>query len=369
MPIQRASLLLAALAASSFAADTLRVSAVSLADTADTSRIHVSWKVREVRDLRTLAADDSRLLGTCSPLPFEDRTPIRTVRPVAEEVRAYLDRVLVSDSALPVRIDLLSFETWTDPVPGPDPAKARVMLRVVSLDSAAPGLLLEPRAQGERKIAPRVSDQTALLTGLLRDALAMVRPPLRPSPDTGSSAPVHDRWADPANSPVAATGQRAQLRQIVSGGLVAALSGVGIEARYVQYLEPGRAAWTPEYWGAALLHGAWNDEDWGGVWAGELSGGMGWHRRLDAGASSWTVVGTLGGVVGFESSRPVRDDDSRGDRKTFPQIGVLGGGALRWQPTTAPGLDFEAGPRLVLRVPSRIGWFDPAFAARAGWRF
>lgn len=368
MSIQRLPLLLVLCAASAFASDSARVASfVQLCDTADTARMRVSWKVREVRDLRGLAAKDPALLGTSSPLPFEERTPLRAARPVAEEVKALLDRILVSDSAFPVRIDLLSFETWTDPVPGPDPARARVMLRIVSLDSSAPGLLLEPRAQGERKVVPRPADQIALLKGLLKDALALARPPFRPSPDTGSAAPEPDRWADPSASPAPPPASRA-LRQILSGDAVVAVSGVGVGFRYAQYLEPPQGAWTPEYWLGAHLHGPWNDDEYAGVWSAELAGGMAWHRRLDAGASPWTVVGSLGGLVGFETSRPVHDDGSRGERKTFPQIGVEGRGLLRWQPRSAPGSSWAFGPQLALRVPSRLGWFDPAFVVQAGWR-
>lgn len=361
-----ASLLL--LATGALAADTTGVARpVVLIDTADTSRIHVSWKAVEVRDLRRLAAKDVRLLGTCSPLPFEERTPVRTVAPVSVEVQALLDRILVSDSTLPVRIDLLSFETWTDPVAGPDPAKASVMLRIVSLDPARPGLLMEPRAQGERKVAPRTSDQVALLVSLLKDAVSLAKPPFRPSQDTGSAAPEPDKWANPEASPAPPPSARA-LRQIVSGGAVVAWSGVGTVFRYAQYLEPAKEPWTKEYWAAMHIHGPWNDDEWGNAWSGELAGGLGWHRRLDAGASPWTVVGTLGGLVGMETSRPVHDDSTTGARKMFVQFGAEARGMIRWQPRVAPGVSFAAGPQLVIRLPSRLGWFDPSLVVEVGWR-
>lgn len=369
MSIQSFAILSLVLSASAVASDSAKVLApVVLADTADTSRMRVPFEVREVRDLRILAAKDPFLLGTCSPLPFEERTPIRTASPVAQEVKALLDRALVPDSAFPVRIDLLSFETWTEPVRGPDPARSRVMLRIVSLDPARPGLLMEPRAQGERKVAGRTVDQITQLKGLLEDALALAKPPFRPSPDTGSAAPTHDRWADPAASPAPVPPDTRSLRQILSGGAVLALSGVGASFRYAQYLDPVKPGWTPEYWLGAHLHGPWNEDEWAGVWSGELVGGMAWHRRLDADASDWTVVGSLGGLVGVETSRPVHDDGSLGKRKTFPQLGLETRGLLRWQPRTAPGASFAAGPQLVVRVPSRLGWFDPAFVLEAGWR-
>lgn len=369
MEMQRFFAVLAFCAASALAGEARQFPVVTLVDTADTSRMHVPWKVREIRDLRRLAAKDPNLLGTCSPLPFEERTPIRTAAPVAQEVKALLERTLVSDSTLPVRIDLLAFETWTDPVSGPDPARARVMLRVVSLDSSAPGLLLEPRAQGEKKLAPRVADQTELLKAIFKDALAMVKPPFRASPDTGSTAPEPDRWADPASRPASgATGRRA-LRWIVSADASFAFSGAGGGVRYLEYLEPSNTSWTPEYWGGVRFRGPWNDDEWTNVWAGDLAAGMGWHRRLDAGTSPFVVVGTLGGTLGVESSRPAHEDGSSGERKTFVQIGLESRGMLRWQPRAAPGLSLAAGPELVVRVPSRLGWFDPAFVLEGGWRF
>lgn len=369
MGMQRFFAVLALCASSVLANGARQFPVVALVDTADTSRMHVPWKVREIRDLRRLAAKDPNLLGTCSPLPFEERTPIRTAAPVAQEVKTLLERILVSDSTLPVRIDLLAFETWTDPVSGPDPARARVMLRVVSLDSSAPGLLMEPRAQGEKKVAPRLVDQTELLKSILKDALALVKPPFRPSPDTGSAAPEPDRWADPAASPAPEAKGRSALRRIVSADAVLALSGVGGGVRYVEYLEPSKTSWTPEYWGGVRFRGPWNGDEWVDVWAGDLAGGMGWHRRLDAGTSSFVVVGSLGGVLGVESSRPSHEDGSSGERRTFVQIGLETRGMLRWQPRVAPGLSLAAGPELAVRVPSRLGWFDPAFVIEGGWRF
>lgn len=369
MSIHSFSLLCLILSAPVFSADSTKVvPTMALVDTADTSKMRVSFKVQEVRDLRRLSAKDPSLLGTCSPLPFEERTAIRTASPVAVEVKALLDRILVSDSAYPVRIDLLSFETWTEPVRGPDPSNARVMLRIVSLDPAKPGLLMEPRAQGERKVAGRAVDQIAQLRSLLKDALALAKPPFRPSLDTGSAAPEYDRWADPLASPAPARSDTRVMRQILSGGPVVALSGVGVGFRYAQYLDPAKMWWTPEYWLGAHIHGPWSDEEWGGVWAGEISGGMAWQRRLDADASDWVVVGSLGGLVGVETSRPVHDDGSLGERKTFPQFGLETRGMLRWQPRVAPGVSFAFGPQLVVRVPSRLGWFDPAAVLEAGWR-
>ena len=343
---------------------------VALCDSADTLRLPVSWSVREVRDLRRLAAIDSHLVGTWSPLPFETRTALRTARPVAREVEEAVRRWVPSDTGLPVRIDLLAFETWSDPVPGPDPVRAAVRLRVVSLDSSRPGLLLEPRAQGERKAAARAVDQTRLLMSLLRDALATIQPPFRPSPDTGGAAPEFVRWADPAASPAPAdTVGRRQLRQIVSANAVLAWRGVGAGLRYVQYLEPSGAAWTPEYWGGLQLRGPWNNDEWSHVWAGELQGGMAWHRRLDAGASPWLVVASMGGMLGIEGSRPSHDDGSVGERKTFLTLGAEGRFGIRREPTNHLGLVWSAGPQLDLRLPSRLGWFDPGAYLEVGWKF
>jgi len=366
----RLALLLVAFGAAFSAASepTPRFTAVALSDTADTSRIAVSWRVQEVRDLRKLAARDSRLLGTWSPLPFEERTALRTGAPVADEVRDLLRRWSPVDTGLPVRIDLLSFETWSDPVPGPDPVHALVHLRVVSLDPKRPGLLLEPRAKGEEKLATRAADQVVLLKGLLRDAVVLVKPPFRPSQDTGSAASEPSKWADPASTPAPPGGKRG-LGQILSGEAVAGWGGIGAGVRYTQFLEPATLEWTPEYWGGFQLRGPWNSDKYDDVWAGEIQGGMAWHRRLDAGASSFVFVGSAGGLLGIEGSRPVHDDGTVGDRKTFVVIGAEGRALLRWQPTGQLGLSWSAGPQLTLRVPSRLGWFDPALVGEVGWRF
>jgi len=343
---------------------------VALCDSADTLHLPVSWSVREVRDLRRLAAVDSQLLGTWSPLPFETRTGLRASRSVAREVEAVVRQWAPSDSGLPVRIDLLAFETWSEPVPGPDPVRATVRLRVVSLDSSRPGLLLEPRAQAERKAAARAGDQTTLLRSLLRDALAAVQPPFRPSPDTGAVAPAYVQWADPSASPAPAdTASRRQLRQIVSANAVLAWRGVGAGFRYAQFVEPWDAAWIPEYWGGLQLRGPWTDDEWTHVWAGELQAGMAWHRRLDAGASPWLVVASAGGLLGVEGSRPAHDDGTVGDRKTFVTLGAEGRLGLRREPPNHLGLVWSAGTQLDLRVPSRLGWFDPGAYLEVGWKF
>jgi len=95
-------------------------------------------------------------------------------------------------------------------------------------------------------------------------------------------------------------------------------------------------------------------------------------RRIKSDAESTYipgVVGSLGGVLGLESSRPAHENGSSGERKTFVQIGLEARGMLRWQPRAAPGLSFAAGPELAVRVPSRLGWLDPACVFEGGWRF
>lgn len=344
------------------------VTLVSISDSADTARGAVSFQIREVRDLRTLGALDPHLLGSWSPLPFEERTALRTSGTVAEEVLAELKK-RDKGTGIPVRIDLLSFETWSDPVPGPDPVRALVHLRVVSLDSARPGLLLEPRAKGERKMVARATEQTDLLRSLLHDALDMVKPPFRPSQDTGSAPLRHDRWADPSTSASASAGGKRALRQILSGTAFAGKAGVAVGARYTQFLEPPSTPWVPEYWGGFQLRGPWDDDEYDKVWSGELQGGLAWHRRLDAGASDFVVVGSAGGLLGIEGSRKVHDDGTLGERKTFVHVGVEGRFGVRMQPVGPDGISWSAGPQLSLRLPSRLGWFDPGVYGEFGWRF
>ena len=344
------------------------ITIVSVSDSADTARGAVSFQVREVRDLRTLGAVDPHLLGSWSPLPFEARTALRTEGTVADEVLAELKKRNPA-TGTPVRVDLLSFETWSEPVPGPDPVRALVHLRIVSLDSARPGLLLEPRAKGERKMVARATEQTNLLRSLLHDALDMVKPPLRPSQDTGSAPLRHDRWADPTTSATATAGGRRELRQILSATAFAGKAGVGVGARYTQFIEPPSTPWVPEYWGGFQLRGPWNNDEYDKVWSGELQGGLAWHRRLDAGASNFVVVGSAGGLLGIEESRKVHEGGSLGERKTFVHIGAEGRFGARWQPVGPDGMSWSAGPQLALRLPSRLGWFDPGVYGEFGWRF
>ena len=206
-----------------------------------------------------------------------------------------------------------------------------------------------------------------MLTSLLHDVLVLVKSPYRPSPDTGATASEPNKWADPEATPAPVPGVRA-LRQILSGFAVAGVGGVGAGLRYDQYVEPPSSTWTPEYWGGLQLRGPWNGDEFSQVWSGELEGGLAWHRRLDAGASAFVFVASAGGILGVEGSRPVHDDGTVGDRKTFVFVGAEGRAALRWQPLNTLGLSWSAGPQITLRAPVRLAWFDPALFAEVGWR-
>ncbi|MCB9496224.1 MAG: hypothetical protein H6686_04980 [Fibrobacteria bacterium] len=342
---------------------------VSLVDTTNTDTLPVSWRVREVRDLRKLGAKDPTLLGTWSPLPFEARTALRTERTVARELEVVLGNWTPAGAEIPVRIELLSFETWSEPVPGPDPVHAKVSLRVVSLDSSRPGALLVPKAFGDRKLAARSSDQVGMLLELLRDVLSQAKPPFVNLGDTTTLGEDPSPWADPASSPVAKAEGRRRLRQIVGGQAIVAWRTVGAGVRYTQHLEPANATWTPEYWGGFQFRGPWTNEEFAKVWSGELQGGMAWNRRLDAGASNFLVVASAGGSIGIEGSRPVHEDGTVGDRKTFATFGGEGRFGVRRHPVGSDGPIWGTGVQLSIRVPSRLGWIDPAAFLEVGWGF
>src|ERR1035437_9821722 len=177
---------------------------LGLSSSEDTARLRLPVRVEQVRDLRLLGKDDPNLLGVTEIGLFEQRTALKTPQPVADEVKSLVRSWTISDSnALPVRLDLLSLETWPVMVPGPDPVRSRVRFRVVSFVSAKPGVLLVPEATAENKGFQSGEDQMNLLRGSLRDALALLRGNLRPSPDpTPAVAPQPDSAADPRRIPV-----------------------------------------------------------------------------------------------------------------------------------------------------------------------
>jgi hypothetical protein len=346
---------------------------VSLDVPGDSAAVVSAVRVVEVRDLRRLATLSPQAIGVSTVGVFEERIPLQTVLPVAQEVQALCNKWLKStERALPVRVELLSFESWSVPTDGPDPFYAVAKLRVVSVDSVRPGLLLEPEAKSERKGLTSATDQARMLASCLRDALAMVRADMKPVPgETPKAIPSFDPWADPRKGGARDTlGLR--LQHSVSLLVSPAWESIQMGLRYEQHLA-GQTGWERGYWGGLQVRGPWTDSKVSSVWAGEIAGGESWWRRLDDGRSRFSTVFSVGGLFGFERFHRVyqRADgtDSAGAGDWWIHPGAEGRAGLRWSESEGSGWLFEGGAFAAVRIPSTLGWFDPGLYGMAGWRF
>lgn len=346
---------------------------VSLDIPGDSALIPSALRVVEVRDLRRMASISPLAIGVSTVGVFEERMPLQTRLPVAQEVQAvYRKWLRGSEAGLPVRIELLSLESWSVPTDGPDPFYARAKLRVVSVDSTRPGLLLEPEAKSERKGLTSSADQAQMLASCLRDALSMVRADMQPVPGEFTKAsPDFDPWADPRRGGARDTlGLR--LQHAVSLLVSPSLNSIQMGLRYEQHLA-GQTGWATGYWGGFQVRGPWTNSDIASVWAGEFAGGKSWWRRLDDGRSRFSMVSSLGGMIGFERFQRVYKNtagaDSSGAADWWIHPGAEGRAGLRWSASEGSGWQFEAGAVAAARVPSEMGWFDPGLYGAAGWRF
>jgi len=339
----------------------------------DSATVVSAIRVVEVRDLRRLASLSPQAIGVSTVGVFEERIPLQTPLPVAQEVQSLCRKWLKpTDQALPVRVELLSFESWSVPTDGPDPFYAVAKLRVVSVDSARPGLLLEPEAKSERKGLTTSADQAQMLASCLRDALFMVRADMKPVPgELPKSTPIFDPWADPRRGGARDTlGLR--LQHSVSLLVSPAWESIQMGLRYEQHLA-GQTGWEQGYWGGLQVRGPWTSSKLANVWAGEIAGGQSWWRRLDDGRSHFSTGFSAGGLFGFEQFHRVykRYDgtDSSGVGDWWIHPGAEGRAGLRWSESEGSGWLFESGAVAMVRIPSTLGWFDSGLYGTAGWRF
>lgn len=346
---------------------------VSLDVPGDSTAVESAVRVVEVRDLRRMASLSPQAIGVATVGVFEERTPLQTVLPVDQEVQALCRKWLKpAAGALPVRVELVSLESWPVPTEGPDPFYAVVRLRMVSVDSARPGLILSPEAKSERKGLTSATEQAKMLASCLRDALTMVRADMKPVPvETEAAAPAFDPWADPRRGGARdTTGLR--LLHTVSLQVSPAWNTIQMGLRYEQRLT-GQTRWEKGYWGGVQVRGPWTDSRLAEVWAGQLSGGQTWARRLDDGRSRFSLLFSAGGLVGFERFHRVyqRADgtDSTGRSDWWIHPGAEGRAGLRWSGFGGSGLSFEGGLVETIRIPSTLGWSDPGAFAAAGWSF
>jgi len=346
---------------------------ISLAAPAESAAKPSPIQVVEVRDLRRMATLDSQAVGVTTLGVFEERAPLRTGKSVAKEVQSLCDKWLQPTAeAIKVRLELLSLESWSKPVDGLDPFYAVARVRVVSADSSRPGVLLVPEAKSERNGVTTAADQAVMLSSALRDALAMVRPDMKPvAGSVPAAAPEFDTWADPRKGGARDT-LPMRLKQSVSLLATPGWNTMAMGVRYGQNMEP-QNGWIHGYWGGVMVRGPWTDDDYTEVWSGEVQGGMSWWKRLDDGRSNWATTNSLGGLAGTERFKRVHTDSVGGRHIGAKDYWLyLGGEArtgLRWAERTESGMVFECGAFAAARVPSSLGWFDAGLYASAGWRF
>ena len=343
---------------------------LGLSSPGDTGKIHLPVRVEQVRDLRRLGREDPNLLGVTEIGLFEQRTALKTPTPVADEVESLLRSWTIPDSsALPVRLELLSLETWPVMVPGPDPVRSLVRFRVVSLDSARPGVLLIPEATAENKGFQSSDDQMALVRGGIRDAISMLRGKPHPNPDPSSAvAPEPDSAADPRRIPVQDS-VPTSIRHALWVYATPSFQTLSMALRYSQHLSP-QAGWANEYWAAVQVRGPWNSDDFDNVWAGDVLGGQAWWRHLDDGRSPWALVGSLGALVGTETFERVYHDSKgthQGRQARYYYLGGQARGGIRWD--GSDGWIAESGLEIDARLPSVVAWFDPGVYLQVGWQF
>ncbi|HNY29333.1 MAG TPA: hypothetical protein PKO15_00455 [Fibrobacteria bacterium] len=338
---------------------------LSLSDPSDTDWVRLPIRVVEVRDLRRLASVDKNGLGVTETGLFEERVPLRTPKPVSEEVRAMISQWGVPDSnAIAVRLELQSLETWPVMATGPDPVRSRVKVRIVSADSSRPGLILAPMVDGENKGFHSAKEQVAMLRQHLREALSMVKPGMRPQPEAGSpDSPALDTAADPRKL-VQVDATPLKIHHTLWLGASPTFRTISMSLRYSQHTKP-LGAWARDYWGGVQIRAPWNNDDFSEVWAGDLLGGLAWWRRLDDGRSKWSVIGSLGGMIGTETYQRTHVR-GLGEETQWVYGGVEARGGVRTDRTN--GLVAEGGMFLSARVPSAIRWFDPGLYFQMGYR-
>ncbi len=346
---------------------------VSLDDPEDADPLSISIRITEVRDLRQMASLDSQGIGVTSVGVFEARAPLRTVLSVRQEVENLCRKwIRPSSLALPTRLEILSLESWSKPQDGPDPYFAVAKLRLVSLDSSNPGVLLSPEARSERQGVVTAKDQAVMLAKAVKDAIALVRPDMKPVPQAAMPpAPQFDPWADPRKG-AAKDSIGTRLKHSVVLYATPGWNTMTMGVRICQNLEP-QLDWTHGYWAGMLVRAPWTSDDFTEVWSGELQGGMAWWKRLDDGRSNFAATTSLGGILGTERFREVEvaSDGTRtqSGKKYWVYVGGETRAGMRWAEPLETGLLAEGGVQVSLRVPSSIAYFDVGLYFGAGWRF
>lgn len=375
-------------------------------------------KITGVQDLRVLGKGNPRLLGSTAVGVFQERMSLWASDPVDLTVTNLLRRWFpaslpksdtvkvavavdslhkdttkavakpVKDStklaaadtaksvALPmaaVRIEILSFESWSIPTTNPAKARARVRLRILADEESWRGKIAEVEAGADRDGLNTPEDQAELLRLSLRKAmLGFLEQDWRraqPLESKGETGPVPDVWTDALKR--ASDQPGSALRTLAHLSMTFGAAGYGFAGRGVVYYEP-EDYWNQEYWATLRLRdpGLEDGGKYSQPWVGEIGGGLGWQRRLGANGSPWVLVNTAGGLIGYErftQRAGAAGLDSKRDGGLY--VGAEGRCGGRYEPAGTTGLSAEAGGQAALRLPSSIQVFDIGFYLEAGWRF
>ncbi|MEN9355746.1 MAG: hypothetical protein RL318_3071 [Fibrobacterota bacterium] len=321
-----------------------------------------TFRVVSVKDLRQISIDNSRMLGSTSSGPFQERTWLWADEAVDQDVKRQLDLWFPDSGAAKlteIRIEIASFETWTVPTTNPASAKALVRLRVISVENNWRGMQVEASLVREGPNTPE--NQAALLRSCLRNALFYIigqdwsnMPPL---PKVGERGPEPDSWTNALRL----SGNRPQSvsRTLVHASQTIGQSGYGTSIRAIFYHEP-ETDLNPEFWAGVRLRDP--DVDGYDAWVAEVMGGKGYQKRL--GATSIVMVSTFGMLFGIEKFQ------EEGHSKDFwKYVGFETRSGGRWEPEGFKGISGEVGAHGAIRIPSTLQFFDFGFYIEIGNRF
>ena len=321
------------------------------------------FRFLSVTDMRQLSRDNSRLLGSSSAGPSQERSWLWANDPVDQEVKRQLDLWFPpssSDSVIGLRVEIASCESWTVPTTNPAAAKALVRLRVVSADKKWRGKLIEASLVREGPNTP--ANQATLLRTCLRTALQGIldqdwnnMPPLAGIGETG---PDPDPWTNALKT----SGVKPQSvsRTLIHASQTIGESGYGTGVRAIFYHEP-ETGLNPEFWVGVRIRDPGMDS-YSDVWVGEVEGGKGYQKRL--GSTDIVMVSTTGVIFGIEK---FKEDGHKPSFWKYVGLDLRTGG--RYEPEGFSGLSAEAGAHGAIRIPSTLQFLDFGFYVELGHRF
>jgi len=339
------------------------------------------WFPKTLPKVVAVRSDSAALAGTDSvkKVPLDSGASVPSAKLAAQDSAAadslenLVERLPKDTSAgavLPIRVEILSFETWSIPTGNPAAVKARVRLRILAAASNWHGKIAELEAGADREGPNTPENQVELLRLSLRKAmLAFLEQDWRhatPLASFSEPGPVPDPWTDALKRTGEST--TSALRTLVHAGAAYGVAGYGFSLRAVSYHEP-EEDWNTEYWAALRFRDVQADAaKYGSTWVGEVAAGLGWQRRLGANTSQFVVSNAVGGIFGNER---YSDSTTRNGwrRESAIYVGAEGRSAIRYEPEGFQGLSAELGATAALRLPSELQVFDIGAYFEWGWRF